>query len=60
MSTAQGGSAWQAGVAEGGVEGSWPGGGRAAGEGTAEVEVEVEAEEAAASLEVLPGARNEA
>lgn len=55
VSTAQGGSAWQAGVAEEGEEGSWPGGGRAAGEETAEVEGEE-----AASLKVLPGARNEA
>lgn len=57
VSTAQGGSAWQAGVAERGEEGSWPGGGRVAGEET--VEAAGEGEEAA-SLKVSPGARNEA
>lgn len=53
VSTAQGGSAWQAGVAEGGEEGSWPGGGRVAGEEMAEVEGEE-----GAPLKALPSARS--
>lgn len=53
VSTAQGGSAWQAGVAEGGEEGSWPGGGRVAGEEMAELEGEE-----GAPLKALPSARS--
>lgn len=55
MSTAQGGSAWQAGGAAGEAVGSWPGGGRVAG-----VETTVVEQEEAAFLKVLSGARNEA